>query len=305
MIAVLGPTASGKTSLAVSLCERLGGEAISCDSMQIYEGMEIATAKPTAAEMRNVPHHLIGVIAPDAPFSVAKYCEMAQAAIDDVRARGRQPVLVGGTGQYFSALVDRLELLPAEADPEYRAMLQQRAKAEGTQALLEELRAVDPDAAAAIHVNNLGRLIRALEIYHTTGLTKTEQNRRSHALPPLPVTAICLDATDRQVLYDRINRRVDAMLEAGLVEEARAFYAKPHVATAAQAIGYKELAPFLNGEASLESCVERLKQQTRHYAKRQRTWFLRDPRMHVLMIDAYANAQALTDAAMAIIAADA
>ncbi|MBQ6267434.1 MAG: tRNA (adenosine(37)-N6)-dimethylallyltransferase MiaA [Clostridia bacterium] len=304
LIAVLGPTASGKTALAVALCERLGGEAISCDSMQIYQGMDIATAKPTADEMRGIPHHLIGIVSPDEPFSVAKYCALAEQAIADVRARGRRPVLVGGTGQYYSALVDQLTLLPSEADPAYRAQLQQRALSEGAQTLLEELRRVDPEAAQTIHVNNLGRIIRALEIYHTTGLTKSEQNRRSHAAPPLPVTAICLDARARAGLYDRIDRRVDAMIEAGLVEEARAFLSLPGAATAAQAIGYKELAPYFAGEATLEDCVDRLKQQTRRYAKRQRTWFLRDPRMHVLYIDDYGDAQALTDAAMAIIAAD-
>ncbi|MBR2732419.1 MAG: tRNA (adenosine(37)-N6)-dimethylallyltransferase MiaA [Clostridia bacterium] len=304
LIAVLGPTASGKTALAVALCERLGGEAISCDSMQIYQGMDIATAKPTADEMRGIPHHLIGVIPPAEPFSVAKYCALAQEAIADVRARDRRPVLVGGTGQYYTALVDQLTLLPSEADPAYRAYLQQRAAAEGAQTLLDELREIDPEAEETIHVNNLGRIIRALEIYHTTGLTKSEQNRRSHAAPPLPVTALCLDARDRAVLYDRIDRRVDAMLEAGLLEEARAFLLRPDAATAAQAIGYKELSPYFSGEAPLEVCIDRLKQQTRRYAKRQRTWFLRDERMHVLYIDDYGDAQALADAAMEIVAAD-
>lgn len=304
LIAVLGPTASGKSALAVELCLALNGEAISCDSMQIYQGMEIATAKPTAAEMLGVPHHLIGVLPPSVPCSVAKYCEMAQAAIAEVRARGRRPILVGGTGQYYSALVDQLTLLPAEADPAFRAQLQARAAAEGAQALLEELRAVDPEAAETIHVNNLGRIIRALEIYHATGLTKSEQNRRSHASAPLPVIALCLDARERSVLYDRINRRVDAMAAAGLEEEARAFLSLPDAATAAQAIGYKELAPYFRGEASLQACLERLKMQTRRYAKRQRTWFLRDPRMQVLYIDDYPDAAALTAAAMRLIAAD-
>ena len=304
LIAVLGPTASGKTALAVALCERLGGEAISCDSMQIYQGMDIATAKPTPDEMRGIPHHLIGFVSPVEPFSVAKYCALAQEAIADVRSRGHRPILVGGTGQYYSALVDQLTLLPSEADPAFRAQLQQRAAAEGAQVLLDELRAVDPEAADQIHVNNLGRIIRALEIYHTTGLTKSEQNRRSHVAPPLPVTAICLDAHDRAVLYGRIDRRVDAMLDAGLLDEAHAFLSQPGATTAAQAIGYKELAPYFAGEAPLTDCVERLKQQTRRYAKRQRTWFLRDPRMHVLYIDDYGDAQALTNAAMEIIRAD-
>lgn len=288
LIAIVGPTASGKTSLAVAVCKALGGEAVSCDSMQIYEGMDIATAKPTAEEMQGVPHHLIGFAKPDEIFSVAKYCESAKAAIEDIASRGKRAVLVGGTGLYYSSLVDNIEFLPEETDFEYREMLRKRAEAEGAQALLDELSAIDPEAAARLHPNNLGRVIRALEIYHTTGKTITDQNEQSRSEEsPFETVAICLDARNRQVLYDRINMRVDIMLQNGLVEEARAFFENPLGRTAKQAIGYKELNPYFEGEKSLEECVENLKMQTRRYAKRQLTWFRRDERINFIYIDDY------------------
>ncbi len=288
LIAIVGPTASGKTSLAVAVCKALGGEAVSCDSMQIYEGMDIATAKPTAEEMQGVPHHLIGFAKPDEVFSVAKYCESAKAIIEDIDSRGKKAVLVGGTGLYYSSLIDNIGFLPEETDFEYREMLRKRAQAEGAQALLDELSAIDPEAAARLHPNNLGRVIRALEIYHTTGKTITDQNEQSrNEESPFDTVAICLDARNRQVLYDRINKRVEIMLRNGLVEEARAFFKNPLGRTAKQAIGYKELNPYFDGEKSLEECVENLKMQTRRYAKRQLTWFRRDERINFIYIDDY------------------
>lgn len=302
LIAVVGPTASGKTSLAVDICEKIGGEAVSCDSMQIYKGMDIATAKPTADEMRGIPHHLIGFLEPDEPFSVAKYCEAARAAINDIASRGKKAVLVGGTGLYYSSLVDNIEFLPEETDFEYRAELKKRAESEGAQVLLDELYKADPAAAAELHVNNLGRIIRALEICRTTGKTKTMQDELSRKNPsPFAVTAICLDARDRQFLYNRINKRVDIMLESGLLQEAEKFFDSSLGTTARQAIGYKELYPYFSGEKSLEECVDCLKMQTRRYAKRQLTWFRRDERMNFLYIDEYENSGALLDAAMKII----
>lgn len=302
LIAVVGPTASGKTSLAVSLCKKLNAEAVSCDSMQIYKGMDIATAKPTNEETEGIPHHLMGFLNPDESYSVAKYCEDAKKIIEDISSRGKMPILVGGTGLYYSSLVDNIQFFPEETDFEYRDMLKLRAEKEGADVLLEELKAVDPEAANSLVSNNLGRIIRALEIVHTTGKTKTEQNKLSRLDPsPYELTAICLDARDRQFLYDRINRRVDMMLEAGLLNEAKEYFAANIGRTAAQAIGYKELHPYFLGEKSLEECIETLKMQTRRYAKRQLTWFRKDERINFLYIDDYQNGDELLNAALEII----
>ena len=302
LIAVVGPTASGKTTLAVEICKRYGAEAVSCDSMQIYKGMDIATAKPTADEMQGVPHHLIGFLSPDEPFSVAKYCDMARDIIFDIDRRNKKAVLVGGTGLYYTSLVDNIEFLPEETDFEYREMLKKEAEKNGAQCLLDKLFEIDPESAKELHVNNLGRIIRALEIYHTTGKTKTMQNEESLKNPsPFSVLPICLDARDRQYLYDRINKRVDIMIENGLVEEAKEYFASDIGRTAAQAIGYKELAPFFNNEKSFDECIENLKMQTRRYAKRQLTWFRRDERMNFIYIDDYSSSCELLDAACEII----
>ena len=302
LIAVVGPTASGKTALGVNICKAIGGEVISCDSMQIYKGMTIATAKPIESEMQGVPHHLIDFASPDEIFSVAKYCLLAGKAAEDILSRNFMPVLVGGTGLYYSSFVDNIEFLPDETDFEYREMLKKRAEEEGNEVLLEALRKIDPESAAALHPNNIGRIIRALEIYRTTGKTKSVQNALSTKNPsPYEVTAICLDSRNRQFLYDRINKRVDIMLQNGLLNEAEEFYSGHFGRTAVQAIGYKELKPYIDKEKSLEECVENLKMQTRRYAKRQLTWFRRDERMHFLYIDDYGSADELTEAALEII----
>lgn len=302
IIAVVGPTASGKTSLAVELCKRYGAEAVSCDSMQIYKGMDIATAKPTVDEMQGIPHHLIGFAEPDEPFSVAKYCELAKAAIYDINGRGKRTVLVGGTGLYYSSLTDNIEFLPDETDFEYREKLKERAEKEGVQVLLDELRRIDPETAESLHINNVGRIMRALEIYHTTGKTKTMQNELSRKEPtPFDVVTVCLDARNRQYLYDRINKRVDIMLETGLLDEAKRFFESPLGTTARQAIGYKELDPYFKGEKSLDECIENLKMQTRRYAKRQLTWFRRDDRIKFVYIDDYPDGNELLDAVCEII----
>lgn len=302
LIAIVGPTASGKTSLAVEICKRYCAEAVSCDSMQIYKGMDIATAKPTVDEMQGIGHHLIGFLSPDEPFSVAKYCEMAKSAIKDITMRNKRAVLVGGTGLYYSSLADNIEFLPEDTDFEYREMLRKRAEQEGAQVLFDELAAIDPQAASKLHINNLGRIIRALEIYHTTGKTISIQNELSKNTPsPFETVSICLDARNREFLYNRINRRVDLMLEAGLLEEAEAFFGSPLGRTAKQAIGYKELYPYFSGEKSLEECVENLKMQTRRYAKRQLTWFRRCDRMNFIYIDDYSSSDELLKAACDII----
>ncbi|MBQ3004795.1 MAG: tRNA (adenosine(37)-N6)-dimethylallyltransferase MiaA [Clostridia bacterium] len=302
LIAVVGPTASGKTSLAVEICKHYGAEAVSCDSMQIYTGMDIATAKPSVDEMQGIPHHMIGFLSPDEPFSVAKYCEMAKKIIFDIHSRNKRSVLVGGTGLYYNSLVDNIEFLPEETDYEYREFLKNKAEKSGAQSLLDMLYEIDPESAKDLHVNNLGRIIRALEIYHTTGKTKTMQNEQSLVNPsPFEVFPICLDAKDRQFLYDRINRRVDIMVESGLVEEARKFFDYDVGRTAAQAIGYKELEPYFKNEKTLNECLDNLKMQTRRYAKRQLTWFRRDKRMNYLYIDDYSSGEELVYAAFDIL----
>ena len=270
--------------------------------MQIYKGMDIATAKPTKEEMQGIPHHLIGFAEPDEQFSVYKYCEKANAAISDIVSREKNAVLVGGTGLYFNSLVDNIEYLPDKTDFNYREELKKRAENEGAEVLLSELREIDPEAADKLHINNVGRIIRALEIYQATGKTKSEQNEQSKRTPsPFKLTAICLDARDRQFLYDRINKRVDIMLDSGLLKEAEGFLNSPLGNTAKQAIGYKELTPYFYGEKSLDECVENLKMQTRRYAKRQLTWFRRDQRMNYLYIDEYKSLDGLVEAAMDII----
>ena len=286
LLAVVGPTASGKTALAVALAQAYGGEVISCDSMQIYKHMSIATAKPTAAEMQGVRHHLIDFLEPSESFSVAEYVALATQAAAEITARGKLPVLCGGTGLYYSSFVDGVRFSEAGSDPDYRRRLEARAQCEGAQALLEELRAFDPQAAAALHPHNLKRIIRAMEHYHLTGETITAQNERSRSEPSAyDVLSFGIAFRDRQQLYARINRRVDAMLAQGLVEEARQYYALGQLGTASAAIGYKELKPYLEDEMPLEEAVENLKKETRHYAKRQITWFKRDERIHRLYAD--------------------
>ncbi len=277
LLAVVGPTASGKTSLAVKLAKHFDGEVISADSMQIYKGMDIATAKPTKEEMCGIPHHLTGFLDPGETFSVSDYVDMAHSAARDISVRGKLPILCGGTGLYVRSFLENITFAEDKADPQLREELNRRYEIEGGEALLSELSEYDPETASVLHPSNSKRLIRAIEIYKTTGMTMSEAVRRSHSQPsPYDVTAIGLTFADRQKLYDRINKRVDVMMENGLIEEAREFYSLPKGNTACAAIGYKELLPFLKGEMSLDAVTEKLKQETRRYAKRQLTWFRRD-----------------------------
>ena len=285
MIAVVGPTASGKTSLGAALAKALDGEVISADSMQLYEGMDIATAKPTKEETLGVPHHLIGVVPQDASFSVAQYKTLCCRTIDDVLSRRRVPVLVGGTGLYLDTLFYNTTFFDA-ADTSFRDTLTRRAEEEGIEALFEELKAVDPDTAAALHVSDRKRIIRALEVYYATGKTMRAQREASHEEDsPYRFCVIGLCSEDRAFLYDRINRRVDLMVERGLLAEAEAFFRHHPAGTAKQAIGYKELQPYFDGVCSLEQALDQLKMETRRYAKRQLTWFRRNEAIHWLMID--------------------
>lgn len=301
LLAVVGPTASGKTGLGIALARRLGGEVISCDSMQIYEGMDIATAKPTVEERCGVPHHLIGHIGCDEQYSVARYVADARAAIESVISRGRLPILVGGTGLYYSALLDNLSFAEQPTDDSLRNELNAEAETEaGRERLLERLREIDPEYAATLHKNNFKRVIRAIEVWHTSGVTMTEQQRQSRSCPAdiLPLV-VGINYDEREVLYERINRRVDIMLQSGLLDEARAVR-QQRKATSAQAIGYKELEPYFEGKCTLDEAVESLKRETRRYAKRQLTWFRRDERVHWLTADGRGTKE-LCDEAVGII----
>ncbi len=295
LIVVAGPTASGKTSLGVELAKRLDGEVVSADSMQIYRGMDIASAMPTEDEMQGVPHHMLKFLPQGERYSVAAYCERANACIADIVSRGKQPIVVGGTGLYINSLVDNIEFTEQATDLVLREKLNKRLEDEGVAALLEELRAVDPESASRLHENDTKRIVRALELFYQTGVTITEQTRlsRQNGSPYNPLI-IGLNARDREFLYERINRRVGIMAENGLVEEARSC-ADIDKGTAAQAIGHKELMPYFNGEMSLDEALDNLRMQTRRYAKRQLTWLRRDERVNWIYIDDYASFNELAD----------
>ena len=280
---VTGPTASGKTSLAVELALELNGEIIGADSMQIYQGLPIATAQPTLEEQKGVPHHLIAFLKPDQPFSVSDYVSLAQKTIQEVWERGKLPILCGGTGLYLHSTVDCIEFdQSAAGDDALREELMEQAKKDQGESLYRELCRVDPDSAKIIHPHNYVRLVRAIEVYRLTGKTLWEQKRLSRRECRYQLGMVGLNYADRSLLYDRIDRRVDQMVEQGLLEEAGQVLANPALKTAANAIGYKELRPWLEGSLSLEECLENLKRQTRRYAKRQITWLKRDSRIHWL-----------------------
>ena len=285
LLVIVGATASGKTSLGVGMAKAFNGEVISADSMQIYKDMGIATAVPTLQEMDGVKHHLIDFLDVSEPFSVARYVELAGEFIRDVYNRGKLPIIVGGTGLYVNSLIDNIEFVDCSGDEEYRAVLRQRAERDGAQSLLDELMLIDKETAQKLHPNNLGRIIRALELYKTTGITMSEQVERSRQKPsPYAPVMIGIDYLDRANLYDRINRRVDLMVQNGLVEEAERMRKRVEK-TSAQAIGHKELEGYFNGTSTLEQATENLKMQTRRYAKRQLTWFRRDERIKWIYAD--------------------
>ena len=284
MICVVGPTASGKTALAVRLAKALDGEVVSCDSMQIYRGMDVGTAKPTAAEMDGIRHHMIDIASPDEAFSVGKYVELADACVQDILRRGKVCIVAGGTGLYVDSLVAGRAFAPVPATGK-REALEARMRAEGAQTLLAELAGVDPEAAARLHPADEKRIIRALEVWQETGKTITAHNLETRQTPPkyAPVW-IGLDFADRADLYARIDRRVELMLEQGLLDEIRVLLRQgvPETATSLQAIGYKEFFAYLRGEATLEEATALCQQRSRNYAKRQLTWFRRNPAMQWL-----------------------
>lgn len=300
LIVVAGPTASGKTSLAVEIAKLFDGEVVSADSMQIYRGMDIASAMPTEEEKQGVPHHMLSILERTERYSVASYCDEARKCIADIYSRGKVPIVAGGTGLYINSLIDNIEYTQGETDLTIRKQLEQRFEKDGILPLLEELKAVDPVSAERLHENDTKRILRALEFYLQYGITITEQEENSKKNPsPYNALIIGLNAHDRAYLYERINRRVDIMVKNGLVEEAKSCLSTTD-ATAAQAIGHKELAPYFSGEATLEQALEHLKQQTRRYAKRQLTWFNRDERINWLYIDDYENPAELVEAAAAL-----
>lgn len=271
IIVVAGPTASGKTNLAVEIAKAVSGEVISADSMQVYKGMSIASAAPAQKEMQGVAHHLVEFLDQSEGFSVSDFCRLAKEKINEISARGNVPVIAGGTGLFIDSLVDNINFTEAQTDFELRERLMQKDCDELYSMLLE----VDKEAAEKIHKNNKKRVARALEIYYSSGSTKTAQDINSKKeKSPYEALYFVIGFKSREVLYERINRRVDLMVEAGLVEEARENLSKKK-ATSAQAIGHKELAPYFSGEKSLGQALDDLKRETRRYAKRQITWFKR------------------------------
>ncbi|MBR3289631.1 MAG: tRNA (adenosine(37)-N6)-dimethylallyltransferase MiaA, partial [Clostridia bacterium] len=279
------------------LAGRVDGEVISADSMQVYADMCIGTARPTPAEMDGVPHHLLGFVPLSQPYSVAQYAADAHAVIADVAARGKQPILCGGTGLYIQAVLQNLTFSQEDSHADCRARLRQEAETLGGAAMLARLRDIDPDTAARLHENDLSRIIRALEVYETTGRTMSEQRVLSREIPsPYDARMAVLDFRERQTLYDRIDRRVDAMVRDGLLDEARELLQTGFAPTAMQAIGYKELAGAVRGEKSPEQAIDRLKQSTRRYAKRQLSWFRHQPDARFFYVDEYADAGALLTA---------
>ena len=301
VVAVVGPTASGKSDLAVEICLEFGGEAVSADSMQIYKGLDISTAKPTEEEKKGIPHHMMGFLDNTETFSVAEYQKLAGECIRDIHSRGKLPVIVGGTGLYIDTLLNNVQLTEDSFDEAVREKLLARVENEGVESLLRELEEIDPEYAAKMHRNNVKRIVRALEVWYSSGITMTQQIENSHAESPYDVCYIGLDATNRDFLYDRINRRVSIMLENGLEAEAKDYLSQKNTSTSSQAIGCKELKPYFDGEISLAEAADNLRQATRRYAKRQLTWFRRNKEINNIMIDEYKTKQEMNEKVFEII----
>ena len=283
IICIAGPTASGKTTLAVELAKELDGEIVSCDSMQVYRHMDIGTAKPTQEEQQGIPHHMLDVAEPDEDFSVSRYCAQAGPIVEDILARGKTAIIAGGTGLYMDSLIRGNDFAPFPSTG-VRERLESRADTEGVDVLFAELTAVDPEAAERI--KDRKRLIRALEVYYETGETITAHNKRTQAIPPrFSPLWLGLDFENRQTLYDRIDQRVTIMLQQGLIAEIQKLLASgiPESCTAMQAIGYKEFVAALEGRGTIAEAADQVRQSSRRYAKRQLTWFKRNKAMHWLI----------------------
>lgn len=279
VIVIIGPTASGKTSLSIELAKQIKGEIISCDSMQIYKDMDIGSAKPTKKERQGIKHYLIDEVLPTERFSVAEYKKRAEKAIEEILAKGKMPIVVGGTGLYVNSLIDGIEYDSMPLDETYREKLMKMAeKEEGLKKLYEQAKKIDEEAIQKISLNDKKRIVRILEIYHTTGKNKTEQEKLSRQKEVKYDYKIFVLNIERPILYERINKRVDIMLEQGLIEEVKTLIQKyPTFPTAMQAIGYKEMVAYLKNQITKEEAIEKIKQESRRYAKRQITWFKRIP----------------------------
>lgn len=284
IICIAGPTASGKTALAVELAKEYHGEVVSCDSMQVYRRMDIGTAKPSAEERQGIIHHMLDVADPDEDFSVSRYCAMAAPIVDDILARGKTAIIAGGTGLYMDSLIRGNDFAPFPSTG-VRERLEAQAEETGMEAMLETLRAIDPDSAARLHLADRKRILRALEVYYETGETITAHNAKTQSVPPRYTPLwLGLDFEDRAELYRRIDLRVDIMLQQGLVEEIETLLKSgiPPKATAMQAIGYKEFVAALRGDITVAEAADQVRKSSRHYAKRQLTWFRRNRNMHWL-----------------------
>ena len=280
LICIAGPTASGKTALSIALAKELDAQIVSCDSMQVYKRMDIGTAKPTLEERQGIVHHMLDVAEPDEDFSVSRYCAMAAPIIDEIHAKGKTAIVVGGTGLYMDSLIKGNDFAPFPSTG-----MRERLEAQPIEEVFSQLQAIDPEAASRLHLADRKRIIRAMEVYLETGETITEHNRRTQTIPPryTPIW-FALEDEDRQDLYDRIDRRVEIMLEQGLIDEIKGLLASgiPSKCTAMQAIGYKEFIAALDGHISIEEAAAQVQQSSRHYAKRQLTWFRRNPNIHWL-----------------------
>ncbi|MBO7252007.1 MAG: tRNA (adenosine(37)-N6)-dimethylallyltransferase MiaA [Oscillospiraceae bacterium] len=301
IICIAGPTASGKTALAVELAKEYNGEVVSCDSMYVYKKMNIGTAKPSLEEMDGIVHHMIDVAEPNEDFSVSKYCEMAASIVDDIVARGKTAIIAGGTGLYMDSLIKGNDFAPFPATG-VREKLEAKAELVGFEAIMKELRTVDPESADRL--KDLRRIVRALEVYYETGITITEHNRRTQAIPPRynPLW-LGLDFESRADLYSRIDLRVDIMLQQGLMDEIRQLLASgiPEKCTAMQAIGYKEFVAALNGQMTVPQAAEEVKKASRHYAKRQLTWFRRNKNIHWLVRSSRTTAEEILQQARQVL----
>ena len=283
LVCVVGPTGCGKTRLGVEIAKATRGEVVSCDSMQIYRGMVIGTAAPTEEEMQGVPHHMVGVVSPEENYSVARYADDAAKCVDDIIARGKQPVVVGGTGLYLNALLAGHGFARGDKDGRYRAELEARWESEGGDALYADLARLDPETARVLHPNDRKRILRALEVYYETGKTMAQHNAETKRIPPrYDSVRIGLAYEDREQMKRAIDARVDEMVEAGLFDEVRALLASgvPRDVTALQAIGYKEALTYLDGASTRGEAIDEIKLRSRQYAKRQLTWLRRDTGIH-------------------------
>ncbi len=288
LVVLFGPTASGKTSLAVQMAKQIDGEVVTADSMQVYKHMNIGTAKPTIGEMEGVPHHLIDIVEPDENYSLSQYAEAAHKCIREVVSRGKTPILAGGTGLYIDTVVQNISLSEEVRDETYRKELLAFSEKNGNEKLMEQLRKVDAESAERLHLNDTKRIVRALEVFKATGIPQSEHIRRSKDKEsPYDAHKFCIMPSNREKLYARINLRVDLMFEAGLLDEVKALYDRgiDERFTSMQGIGYKEVLEYFRGNCDLECAKENIKQSTRRYAKRQVSWFKREENTIVLPME--------------------